>query len=303
MKSQQLLLMDKMEDKKKEPIWIKYIKKRVYKDNKNFLAITSGPTGSGKTWCTIAMCEMLDPTFNIERIVFNGRELMNLINSGKLTRGSAILWDEAQIDLNARNWQSITNKMLNYLISTFRHQNFILIFTSPYSDFMDSATLKLFHANFETVKINKKEKVVYVKPKLLQYNHNLKKWYRKYLKIITKKGSLKIKRWKIPKPTDAIIKDYENKKKLFTQELNQRIEARLNKLKQDEMPKEPKITKREKIKKLIEEIAQKIKWSSNEDLRKEVNKRYGKPIDVANFSRILGEMREEGFDFNRFKGK
>lgn len=210
-----------------EPYWIRYIKKRVHKDNKNFLAITSGPTGSGKSWAMLAVAEQLDPEFAIDRIVFRGDELMALINSGKLKRGSVILFDEAQVDLNARNWQNLINKMLNYLISTFRHRNFVLLFTSPYADFIDSGTMKLFHANFETVSINKAKETVTIKPKLLQYNQNMKKWYRKYLQFQTQDGNLKVKRWKIAKPSDKLIEDYEIAKGKFTNSLNKEIEQKM----------------------------------------------------------------------------
>jgi hypothetical protein len=123
------------------------------------------------------------------------------------------------------------NKLINFLITTFRHKNFILIFTSPYTDFIDTATLKLFHANFETSTINRTDNTCTLKPKLLQYNQSMRKWYRKYLKVIIPgSGMVKIKRWCLPKPSEELIKAYENKKKEFTSALNKEIEDKLNTL-------------------------------------------------------------------------
>ena len=158
--------------------WINYIHNRI-KNNKNFLATLTGKTGSGKSWSALSMGEMLDKDFNIKRIIFKAEDLMDLINNGNLKRGSVIIWDEAGIDLSNRNWQSNINKMLNFLLQTFRHKNFILILTVPYQDFLDASSRKLFHADIETVSIDKREKRVIVKPKLLQYNPGMKKWYRK----------------------------------------------------------------------------------------------------------------------------
>ena len=208
---------------------VRYIHRRI-KNNKNFLATITGPTGSGKSWSALSMAQLLDPTFTADRVIFRARDLMKLITTGDLKAGSVIVWDEAGIDLSNRNWQSVTNKMLNSLLQTFRHRNFVLFFTVPYHDFIDSASKKLFHADFETQRINKNQGVVIIKPKLLQYNSNLGKWYRKYLKVQMNGSVVKIKRWAVPKPTDELIKEYEIRKNMFTKDLNLDINKQLNDL-------------------------------------------------------------------------
>ena len=215
--------MEEVVEKERIYSIIKYIKNRI-KNNKNFLCTITGPTGSGKTWSALSIASLLDSEFNINRVIFRGRELMKLINEGDLKPGSVIIWDEAGVDLSNRNWQSVTNKMLNALLQTFRHRNFILFFTVPYSDFVDSATRKLFHADFETQKIDKSKGTVVIKPKLLQYNSNMAKWYRKYLKWRVGNGFIKIKRWAIPKPPMDLVNEYEAKRSMFTKNLNKNIE-------------------------------------------------------------------------------
>jgi hypothetical protein len=212
---------------------IRYIHLRIA-SNKNFLSTITGPTGSGKSWTALSIAELTDPNFNIDNVIFRAKDLMALINRGTLKAGSVIIWDEAGIDLSNRNWQSVTNKLLNSLLQTFRHKNFILFFTVPYHDFIDSASKKLFHADFETQKLNKREAKVTIKPKLLQYNSNMGKWYRKYLKVKIDNNVIKIRRWAVPKPSDELIKQYELKKSQFTKDLNLDIEAELRKLEPEE---------------------------------------------------------------------
>jgi hypothetical protein len=217
--------------------WLGYINLRIVR-NKNFLCVVTGPTGSGKSWATIRICEELDKEFNVNRIVFSAKQLMNLVNHGGLKKGSCILWDETQIDLSSRNWQSTMNKMLNYLVSTFRHRNFILFFTAPYLDFIDTSTLKMFHANFETDKIDRTNKRVVLKPKLLDYNQSRKKWFTPYLKFSKPGyGSIKIKRWAVSMPSKEILEAYEAKKIKFTSQLNLEIEDRLANLDGDGKPR------------------------------------------------------------------
>ena len=214
--------MDMVMQKPKEKSWIRYIKSRIA-NNKNFLGFVGGPTGSGKSWCSLRIGEELDPEFNIDRVVFNGVELMTLINSGKLGSGSVIVFEEAGVEMSAKNWQSIVNKMLNYLIQTFRHKRFILIFNSPYMDFVDASTRKLFHAEMTTVSIDKKKSQVKLKPQLSQYNSKYKKFYWKYLRVVTKDGVLPVRIWSVDRPSELLLKQYEQKKTEFTSKLNKNI--------------------------------------------------------------------------------
>lgn len=212
-----------------EKHWISYIKQRI-KKNKNFLGFISGQTGSGKSWSTLRICEELDNEFNIERVVFSGLELMELINSGKLRKGSAICFEEVGVEMNSRNWASITNKMLHYLLQTFRHKGFILIMNSPFMDFVDSATRKLFHAEMQTIGIDFEKGEVRLKPQLIQYNSRLQKFYYKRLRVIRPEGVVPVDVWRVNKPSKALIEAYEQKKTDYTTKLNQKIMVELQSL-------------------------------------------------------------------------
>lgn len=216
--------MDLVVQQDQEKSWVRYIQQRISR-NKNFLGFLSGPTGSGKSWSSLSICRMVDDEFDISRIVFGGIELMDLINDGNLRKGSAICFEEVGVEMSSRNWQSITNKMLNFLIQTFRHRNIILLMNSPYMDFLDASTRRLMHAEFQTISI--KDNHVRLKPQLIQYNSRMQKFYYKYLKVVTKAGAVPVSRWNIPRPSEALIKDYEIKKRKFTDSLNKRIHKEL----------------------------------------------------------------------------
>lgn len=209
--------------------WIGYIKQRI-SQNKNFLGFISGPTGSGKTYSCLRIAEELDPDFGIDRVVFKGTALMDLINSGKLKKGSVIVFEEIGVEMSNKNWASVTNKMLNYLMQTFRHRNFILLMNSPYMDFVDASTRKLFHAEMRTIKIDFKLNQVVLKPLVIQYNSRLQKFYYKRLKVITAHGKLPLNLWSVDKPSKDLLDKYDIKKNSFTDELNKKILAELRAL-------------------------------------------------------------------------
>lgn len=221
---------------KGDPYWIKYINGRIAR-KQNFLGFIGGPTGSGKSWTGLSICEMGDPEFGPERIITDMKSLMNLINSGKLHNGSYILWDEAGIDISSKNWQALTNKLINFLMQTFRHQRLVLIFTSPYLDFIDASTRKLFHAEFTTDKIKYKENKCRIKPQLIQYNPKYRKFYYKYLRVkVPGRGAVPLKYWSVPKPSKWLIDEYEKIKKSFTSKLNKDIEKQLDDLEKAKNP-------------------------------------------------------------------
>lgn len=271
------------------PYWIKYIKNRIAK-NKNFLCFISGQTGSGKSWSSLSIGESLDSDFNISHVVFRGIELMDLINSGKLHPGSVIVFEEAGIEMNARNWQSVTNKMLNFLLQTFRHRNFILLFNSPYMDFVDASTRRLFHAEFQTQGIDFKQEKTILKPQLIQYNSRIQKFYYKRLRVRTKGVVVPINIWRINKPSDSLIKAYEEKKRLFTNRLNKEIYEELEILHHK---------RKKELTEIQQDIVELLKKGKNVE---EIAKERGRAL--SSIYACIRQLKRKGLNINPiFEGK
>lgn len=224
--------------KEGEDSFIRWIKKRIAL-NLNFISLFQGSTGIGKTWSAISVAKMIDDDFNVNQIVFDFKELMAVINSEefKKKKWKIIIFDEPQITISNRNWQSLNNKLMNWLLSTFRHQNVILIFCSPYVDFLDSQSMKLLHCIFECVGVNKKTELSRVRPKIQQYNSYLKKTYQHPLYVIRGKKTIPLRDWFIPKPPMDLIEQYEAKKTAFTSNLNKEILQKLTDLSNEDKPK------------------------------------------------------------------
>ncbi len=214
-----------------ESAYVTYIKRVITKENSNFMALFQGPSGSGKTWSAITAAKMIDPEWDVDKmLVFDFRQLMTLINDEefKKRKVKVIIFDEPQISINSRSWQSMTNKLMNYLTSTFRHQNIVLFFCCPYRDFLDSASMKMIHCVFEMKNIKKKEGVAVVRPKFQQYNSMMKKTYEHSLYVKRDSRVRKMMYWHVPKPDADDIEIYEMNKGKFTANLNREIELKLN---------------------------------------------------------------------------
>ena len=218
--------------------WARWMNARTSRQNKNNLIAFVGTTGSGKTWSAISVAEIISELngvpFGIENIVFSLKDLMDLINGGTLKKGSTIIFDEPQVSISAKNFQSQANKVFNLLVSTFRHRNLSLFFCTPFESLLDKSTRKLFHARFETMSINRKNNTCRLKPRFIEYTDWKDEPYRKQLIVFfkDKEGQNKIEKlfyWDVPKPNEELIELYEQKKLDFTDKLNLNISESLRK--------------------------------------------------------------------------
>ncbi len=279
--------------KVKQSYWIQYIKSRIRR-KKNFLCLISGPTGSGKSWTALSIASKLDENFGPHRIVFGFENMMKLINEGEkeLKAGSVIMWDEFQIDAGNRSWQSLTNKLLNSLLSTFRHKNLILLITSPYADFIDSHSRKLLHAEFEITNIDFENKKTRMKPLAIQYNSRFRKFFYKYLRVKTERGIAPVKSWKVDKPPQWLVDDYERMKNEFTTDLNKSIEKQLEEMKGKKTQERKPLT-------VLQETAMKL-MSKYENSSK-VSEEMGLTVRTVNFH--ISQSRNKGYTVEEFGEK
>ena len=207
--------------------WIARKRNRIKRRNKNWLCIMGGDTGSGKSYTAARICELIDPTF-LPAIIKNGiksrvalgetHELLNILDAGKLKRGNMVIFDEAGIAISSRDWFKEINKMIMYILQTFRHMNIGVIFTVPDVSFVDKQARSLFHTFIHCLKIDYKKEKVICKPFELQNNPYQADVYRKYPRYKGWKNT----RFFIKKPAKAFIDQYEPLKV----ELSKKLRAR-----------------------------------------------------------------------------
>ena len=274
--------------KKGKNSFARFILKRL-KNNLNFMGLFFGETGSGKTWSAISLSQSIDPDFEVRQIAFDFKEMMSIINADwfKAKKKKIIVFDEPQISISNRTWQSLTNKLMNYLVSTFRHQNIIVFFCCPYQDFLDSASMKLLHATLECVAIDKKKKLCIVKPLLPQYNSRMKKYYYHAVYVIRDGGAEALRMVGIKKPTDELIKQYEQRKEMFTSALNKSIEEQLEQI------DKPKAKERREIELTLNQEDIENCWKEGMFKQKDIAEKLGKVSSQICVS--IKSMRKKGY--------
>lgn len=200
------------------------IYERLHSKKKNFILVVVGPTGSGKSYSALRFCEQIDPSFNASRIVFYGDDFLDILEQMKI--GQFIIWDEAGVGIPARDWHSIINKTISYILQTYRKKRFGIIFTVPSFDFIDVHARKLVHAlgKCSDNSINYEKKECGLQFYWLQYNPFVGpkgegKIYKHYPRIKMNGEVHVIKKLKFPLPSKKLRDDYEDKKDIFLDRL------------------------------------------------------------------------------------
>lgn len=124
------------------------IKRQPQMENDSVILITGRP-GVGKSKLAQDIAYYLDPTFNIDRIVFNVDDLIEEATK-KLPRGSAIIFDEAAEAVDSVQTLSQKNQRMAKFLATVRSRCLFIILVQPsfWSFMMSIATERsdvLFH--------------------------------------------------------------------------------------------------------------------------------------------------------------
>ena len=237
-----------------------------HRENKNFNLLICGQVGSGKSYAGLEFARQIDPNFKINRICFSVKELLELMNSKQLKKGSAIIMDESagsEENVDSRAFMSTENKLMGFIQTTCRALNLFMLFIAPSQKQIDIRVRtigvggilvmkKIYReqgyarADFYWQTFNPKTGKVYT-PKPRIYNN--KTGERKIIDYIL-----------IQKPPQDLIQKYEAKKKEFIQNnLNKWLEQLKEKEKQKEIESKPVGDQIEELKKQILENPDKYK--------------------------------------------
>jgi hypothetical protein len=198
--------------------FINRIRARTKFQNKNWLAIICGETGSGKSYSALSLAKQIGGKVFT---VFTPLEFLSLLNCGKLSKGDVIIFDEAGVGMSSREWYSVQNKLLGTVLQTFRNMNVSVIFTTPNLSFIDVQARKLFHCYMDTAYIDYKKEEAYLKVYNIQVNSRLDKIYYKKPRFTNDEGRVyTMSHLVLNKPDKKMSEYYENKKTEYTEKLN-----------------------------------------------------------------------------------
>ena len=164
----------------------KALRNLVFKQNRHGLILVTGGTGTGKSYVALKIAKNIDPTFTSdnleERLIFKAEDFGTAVSNDKLKKGSVLIFDEAGVGIGARDFQTISNKVISKIIQTMRFRNLIVILTVPNMEWIDTIARKSIHFWIKTQSIDFEAKSTKVKILKLQYSERFKILYEHFLK-------------------------------------------------------------------------------------------------------------------------
>src|SRR3989337_2972665 len=104
---------------------------RVTKKDLDWVCVVDGEEGVGKSVFAQQLAKYLDPTFNLDNLVFTADEFIKQIKAPENKKGKAVLLDEAFNSANARASMSEVNRSLAGVATEMRQKNLYVIIVLP----------------------------------------------------------------------------------------------------------------------------------------------------------------------------
>tara|TARA_Y100000310_G_scaffold81250_1_gene77846 strand:- start:2276 stop:2998 length:723 start_codon:yes stop_codon:yes gene_type:complete len=181
----------------------------------NFNCLILGEPGSGKSYASLRLAEVLDLNgFTADKIVFSNEEFLEKVSTAK--KGDAIIYEEVGVNVSSRQWWK--NFGSNAIMQTFRYKNLFFIMNCPVISFLDKNAQQLIHYSFKMNGIHKSDQTSSMRPLRMDTDGQVsftKMMYPRIEGAIIPEMVMKI-------PSIKIRRDYERRAKLFKDKLNEK---------------------------------------------------------------------------------
>ena len=224
-------MINKQEGFEEGEIFLRWVDNRIAA-NKNVISVTTGPTGSGKSFCDLRKAELIHKRrfktkFPIRNCCFSIGEVIKLIDEHKMRKGEVIILEEAGVNVGSGDWQNKIVKMFNYILQAFRSMNIVLMMNLPVLGMLAKQARQLIHLNMETKSIDIETKKLKVKPLFHQLNQHSGKSYWKFVRVKVGKRIRAVESMVFSMPSKELVKEYGQKKAKFLSNLTGEFLAQL----------------------------------------------------------------------------
>lgn len=122
------------------------------RNNRNWLCIICGPTGTGKSYVSLRLAELLDPTFNLNQVVFSTEEFLQVFPH--CDSGQVIIFEESE-ELNSRRAMKEANVQIGIILSMIRFTQISVLFNLPAIQMIDINARRLMHTYLYTIEVDR----------------------------------------------------------------------------------------------------------------------------------------------------
>ena len=201
----------------RQKIW-----RRCNVENQHFMAAIVGREGSGKSYTALKISELVDPSFDASRVMFEPEQFLERLQTWKAnnaTQGKMVVADEAGVGIGVRTWYEQDQIKFNQVLQVIRDENMGILFTLPRLNELDSQARGRLHAFLEMVDKEDGEWAELKWKNMDPTRDDRDKIYKKYPRMRVNGFVRPIKRIRFGPPSDDLAKGYSARKDEFQREL------------------------------------------------------------------------------------
>lgn len=189
---------------------------RVNTKNEHFMGCIVGREGSGKSHTALKIANMVDPSFNADRVIFHITDLLEILRNGDHEPGNFYLLDEAGVQLGNRTWHDRGQILANQALQLIRKHNLGLLFTIPVLGDLDSQAQNRLQMYYE---LTEKKDGEYVRGRWLWIDPDRTDKtgtrYDKYPRRVRNGQTIRVTSMAFTPPPADIVEPYEEQKDEF----------------------------------------------------------------------------------------
>lgn len=236
-----------------DPVLSKIYDRLNIKDQ-NFISIFTGDTGSGKSGSAISTAIQVDVDkqgftrwydidrsgdIQINKVVFTAKDFLKLITdkSKPLVGGEMIIWDEAGVEQDNLDYQSMRSRFIKHILQTYRYRNLGLILTVPDLASVLIGTRRLLHAKCTIMgdprshhSRNKYRLAKWHWLKRIKDGSQIRAYREIYYETDANNNFQRISNYLIPKPPNDVLKKYTEIKESQTKDWYSSMEQDINEM-------------------------------------------------------------------------
>jgi len=203
--------------------------------NQDTMTAKCGKKGTGKSYSTMLEGQRIRgyDYFDVKKHIacFDPYRFLKIVRMAK--KGDFIIFDDAGVGLDSREWAKKSNIIITKLLQTFRTKNLNVTFTVPSFDFVDIKARKLFDYFVQMKKLKSMWKKIngndtFVTSKAKWYNIKTDSWsgdmWRQTLNINVRGTPYEIDEISYSKIDDDIAKIYEEQRNRASEKLNKKAD-------------------------------------------------------------------------------
>jgi len=142
----------------------------VHQQNQHMSVVCCGAPGSGKSYASLYIGEIMDPEFDIqESVVFSAKDFSRIV-SKKLSKGKVIIIDDSGLTAGSSDAMTKEVKSISKTLQSIRHRNLIIILNLPNLFLLAKSVRTLIEFYIEPVKINKSQGICHAKFRIISTN-------------------------------------------------------------------------------------------------------------------------------------